>query len=249
MKDKIIVSGCSYSHASKTPYPFFLNRKEGYDVENISYSGQSNDSILKKIYDYIINHNVSESLFICQLTYLHRIGWYHNVNSMWMDYQPEFINKIPTYTNNQLNFVYDNNKTIIAKNITNSDIHQNKLDKTDYDVLKKMYQTWLSRVYDDSETFNYLLYKIDTLESFIKNTNNNVIFLYWPDVENEYQLEQLQKRNFFNIEEEYSMLNWSIKNNMIGDDSHLSEYGNETFANILSLKLKDFGFITKTNLL
>jgi hypothetical protein len=55
--------------------------------------------------------------------------------------------------------------------------------------------------------------------------------------------------NFFNIEEEYSMLNWSIKNNMIGDDSHLSEYGNETFANILSLKIKDFGFITKTNLL
>lgn len=244
MKGKIIVSGCSYSHTSKTPYPFFLNRKEGYDVENIAYSGQSNDSILKKIYDYIINHNISESLFICQLTYLHRIGWYHSVNSMWMDYQPEFINKIPTFINNELNFEYHNTKTIISSNT-----QQIELNTNDYDTLKKMYQTWLSRVYDDSETFKYLLYKIDTLESFIKNTNNKVIFLYWPDIQNEYQLEELQKRNFFNIDGEYSMLNWSLKNNMIGNDSHLSEYGNETFANIISVKLKEFDLISKNKLL
>ena len=244
MKGNIIVSGCSYSHTSKTPYPYFLNRKEGYGVENIAYSGQSNDSILKKIYDYIINHNTSDSVFICQLTYLHRIGWYHSVNSMWMDYQPEFINKIPKYENNKLAFEYDDTKTTIS-----SDTHHNELHKDDYDALKEMYQTWLGRVYDDSETFNYLLYKIDTLESFIKNTNNKVIFLYWPNVENEYQLEQLQKRNFFNIDGEYSMLNWSLKNNMIGDDSHLSTIGNETFSNILSVKLKEFGLKKQTKLL
>jgi hypothetical protein len=242
MQNKIIVSGCSYSHTSKTPYPYFLNRKEGYDVENIAYSGQSNDSILKKIYDYIINNNVSDSIFVCQLTYLHRIGWYHSINSTWMDYQPEFINKIPTYKKDELDFKYDVDKTIIS-NSNNS-----TLEYDDYNALKEMYQTWLARVYDESETFNYLLYKIDTLESFIKNTNNKIIFLYWPEIQNKYQLIELQKRNFFNINDEYSILKWSVKNNMIGGDSHLSTYGNETFSNILSNKLKEFNLKKQTKL-
>jgi hypothetical protein len=43
----------------------------------------------------------------------------------------------------------------------------------------------------------------------------------------------LSKRNFLNINGNFSMLNWSTVNNYIGNDSHLSENGSLEFSKIL----------------
>ena len=235
MNSKVLISGCSYSHIPNGSYGNFLNLIHGYDVINISYSGQSNDSIIKKIYDFIKTNKVSKSVIICQLTYLHRIGWYHNLNSMWMDYQPEFINKIPIYKNGELDFKYDKTKSKLIEYID-----YGNLTHSDFKKLKEMYQTWLGMVYDDDGSFDYMLYKIDTLETYVEKSDNKIIFLYWPEVQNEYQLNELKCRNFLNIDGEYSILKWSVKNKMIGNDSHLSTYGCNEFANILNSELEKY---------
>lgn len=235
MNSKVLISGCSYSHIPKGSYGNFLNVVHGYDVINISYSGQSNDSIIKKIYDFIKTNTISKSVIICQLTYLHRIGWYHHLNSMWMDYQPEFINKIPIYKNDELDFKYDETKPKIIE----YDDYGN-LTQTDLKKLKNMYQTWLSMVYDDDGSFDYMLYKIDTLETYVEKSDNKIIFLYWPEVQNDYQLTELKNRNFLNVDGEYSILKWSVKNKMVGRDSHLSMNGCGEFSNILNSELKKY---------
>lgn len=235
MNSKVIISGCSYSHFPNGSYGTYLNSVYGYDILNISYSGQSNDSILKKIYDFIKLNKISNSVVICQLTYLHRIGWYHNLNSQWMDYQPEFINKIPVYKNDQLDFDYDISKFRLSPYNNNY-----TLSEFDYTKLKEMYNTWLSMVYDDNGSFDFLLYKIDTLQSYIEKTNNKILFIYWPEIQNEYQLNELKNRNFLNINEEYSILKWSVKNNMIREDSHLSNYGCNEFAKLLNGELHKY---------
>ena len=95
-------------------------------------------------------------------------------------------------------------------------------------------------VYDDDGSFDYMLYKIDTLETYVEKSDNKIIFLYWPEVQNEYQLNELKCRNFLNIDGEYSILKWSVKNKMIGNDSHLSTYGCNEFANILNSELEKY---------
>lgn len=235
MNSTVLISGCSYSHIPNGSYGNYLNLIHGYDIVNISYSGQSNDSILKKIYDYIKINKVTNSVVICQLTYLHRIGWYHNINSMWMDYQPKFINEIPTYNDGNLDFKYDKTK---PKLIDYSDY--GNITQSDFKKLNEMYQTWLGMVYDDSGSFDYMLYKIDTIEAYIEKTDNKIIFVYWPEVQSEYQLNELKNRNFINISGEYSILKWSVKNNMIGNDSHLSNYGCAEFSNILNVELEKY---------
>ena len=235
MNSKVIISGCSYSFLPNGSYGTQLKNIYGYDVENISYYGQSNDSILKKIYDFIKKNEVSDSLIICQLTYLHRIGWYHHINSLWMDYQPNFINKSPHYKNEKLYFDYDKSESKLTHYS-----EYGEMTNDDFDKLKRMYNTWLNMVYDDDATFDYLLYKIDTLQSYIEKTKNKILFIYWPEIQNQYQLSEIQNRNFLNINGEYSILNWSVKNNMIGNDSHLSTIGSIKFSDILHLELKKY---------
>ena len=41
------------------------------------------------------------------------------------------------------------------------------------------------------------MFNLDLLISFIEKTNNKILFVYWPDIKNEYQKIELQKRNFF----------------------------------------------------
>jgi hypothetical protein len=152
-----------------------------------------------------------------------------------MDYQPNFINKTPHYKNKKLYFDYDKSKSKLT--------HYNEygeMTNDDFDKLKRMYNTWLNMVYDDDATFDYLLYKIDTLESYIEKTNNKILFIYWPEIQNEYQLNELKNRNFLSINEEYSILKWSVKNNMIGEDSHLSNYGCNEFAELLNDELHKY---------
>ena len=248
MKNKIIISGCSYSAYAGfgTSYGDGLKRC-GYDVYNIAWSGQSNESIIKKIYDCIINEDVKDCLIICQLTYTHRMGWFHSFIKRWVDYQPKHFNPIPEYNveNNNIKFeiaiddVYMEGGTIPMPNdVTNKE----------YIILSKMYKTWLEYVYDETEMFNYLLYKIDTLKAYVESTGNKIQFIFWPDIQNKTQLEEIKKRNFLNVDGEYSMLKWSIKNKLIDGSTHLSKNGHIVFSNILDSKIKNtFTNIKKIN--
>ena len=56
---KIVISGCSYS----TGYQHHLKTEFNMDVDRLAIPGQSNESIIRKIYDYIINENCKNVLF------------------------------------------------------------------------------------------------------------------------------------------------------------------------------------------
>lgn len=242
MQNKLIASGCSYSsNTGNIPYPDIL-KKYGYGVYNMAWCGASNESIIKKIYDCIKKNNVKESLVLCQLTYTHRIGWYHNFANKWIDYQPKYIQTIPDYDieNDKIIFNVSTKETFME----DGDFAIPKdIPKKEYDILTNMYKTWLEYVYDENEMFNYLLYKIDTLKTFVESTGNKIQFIYWPDISDVLQLNEMSKRNFFNIDGEYSMLKWSTKNNLLDGTSHLNKNGH----NILSTKIIDY--ITNNNLL
>tara|TARA_B110000858_G_C17795571_1_gene472238 strand:+ start:1440 stop:2096 length:657 start_codon:yes stop_codon:yes gene_type:complete len=206
MQNKIIVSGCSYSTYPKNDnFPNLLAEK--YNCENIAISGHSNYSITKKIYDYIEKTKVKDSLFICQLTYTHRLGFHHNINNLWIDYLPEkYGYKMP----NNLNI--------------ESDIRKK---------LETMYKTYLKYVYDEDVEFFNLMRNVDLLKSYVESSNNKILFINWPKV-NQIQKQELKKRNFFNINEEYSMFNWSCDNKLTAPDTHLNSIG----ANQLKLELE-----------
>ena len=236
MKNKIIVSGCSYStNTGCIPYPIVL-KKYGYNIYNMAWSGASNESIIKKIYDCIDKNNVINSLILCQLTYTHRIGWYHSFVNRWIDYQPKYIQTIPEYDveNDSVKFKISMDATFMegGDNLIPKDVTNNE-----YKILTKMYKTWLEYVYDEDEMFNYLLYKIDTLKAYVESTGNKIEFIYWPNIENKKQLEEIKKRNFLNINDEYSMLKWSVKNQLVGLDSHLNLKGHHMLADLLDIKV------------
>jgi hypothetical protein len=229
-KNKIVVSGCSYSAGG---WPLSLKEKYSLNVDSLAISGQSNDSITRKIYDYIVDNNCKNTLFICQLTWLHRIGFYHDIVNEWLDYQPNFINLIPKYIESvdRLEMKYYDDSVKVNKAIN--------INKDEYNELENMYKTYLKFIYNEDESFINLLYKIDLLESFVEKTQNEILFIYWPLINKESQVNQFQNRNFLNIDGEYSILNWSTKNKKINNnDSHLSKYGHLHFAGILNKYLK-----------
>jgi len=236
MTNKLIVSGCSYSaYTGTTPYPEILKNKYGYDVYNMSWCGQSNESITKKIYDCISKNDVTNSLIICQLTYLHRIGWYHGFVNRWIDYQPKYIQSIPEY-NVESDKVIFNISTENTYMEGGNHIFPTDINKEDYVKLTEMYKTWLEYVYDENETFNNLLFKIDTLKTYVESTGNKILFIYWPEIETKKQLEEIKKRNFFNINEQYSMLKWSTKKKLVDTTSHLTQDGDIE----ISKKINDY---------
>ena len=239
MENKVIISGCSYSAHTGTCIPYGDNLKRyGYDVYNMVWSGASNESIIKKIYDCVEKNNVTNSLILCQLTYTHRIGWYHSFVNRWIDYQPKYIQTIPEYNieNDSVKFEVSIDETFMQGGYGAIPIG---MSQQSFTTLTNMYKTWLEYVYDEDEMFNYLLYKIDTLKAYVDITGNKIEFMYWPDIKNEKQLEEIKKRNFLNVNNEYSMLKWSTKNNLLDGTSHLNRDGHIIFSNILDNKIKN----------
>lgn len=237
-KNKVIISGCSYSAWAGLGISYGDNLKRiGYDVFNMAWNGQSNESIIKKIYDYISKENLTNSLILCQLTYTHRIGWFHHSINRWVDYQPKYIQTIPEYNieNDSIKFEILTDETFMEGG---SWEYPKDVSKEDYKILTDMYKIWLQYVYDEDEMFNYLLYKIDTLKAYVESTGNKIEFIYWPDIQNKKQLEEIQHRNFLNIDGEYSMLKWSTKNKLVDNTSHLHKEGHLLFSNILDTKIK-----------
>ena len=233
MENKVIVSGCSYSYGT-TSYGNVLS-KRGFDVKLISYPGQGNDSIIYKIYKEINKNNLKNIQFICQLTWLHRLSEYLTVSKKWIDYQPNFINIKPTY--DELSDSVEFNHDVNYGTLNTPDYKLLRITKEQYDEMMQMYKTYLKYHYDETESFNHLLYKVDTLQTYINETGNTIKFIYWPNISDDYQLNQLKQRNFVNVGGEYSILKWSTKNKLLDGSSHLSETGHETFAQLVENQL------------
>lgn len=231
--DKILISGCSYSYGSHS----YGNKLKGlgYEVEMLSYPGQSNIGTIYKLYNYITKNNIKNTNVICQLTWLHRFGAFNTMVNKWMDYQPNSGNVMPSYNEetDKIDFEID-----LKKGFTNTPGFESEhnIPIENYNEMLNMYTTYLKYHYDETEAFNFLMFLIDTFESLIEKTGNKVTFIYWPEISNDYQLQNLKERRFLKIENEYSILKWSTKNNLLDGSSHLSDFGHLTFANIV----KDF---------
>lgn len=230
MQNKILFSGCSYScgHPSITKLVSDLFKE--VDSETIAKSfampGHSNASILKKIYDAINLENFNNSIIFCQLTHLHRIGCYHDITNCWVDHQPYFSNPIPTINEStgELNIEYEitYNKILSQDNGINAIFPDDEIRKE----IKVAYETYLKYVFNQKETFNDLMYKVDLITEYVKQKNCKIVFLFWPELKNKDQINELKKRSFFNIDGNYSMLDYTVKNKLINNhDMHLSENG------------------------
>lgn len=244
-KKDILVSGCSYSISCEDiKQPYSIQLQDLYRVNSLAYPGQSNDAILKKIYDWIVQiRGIQPHIIICQLTWLHRFGMWHDCVNKWLDYQPDHLNFTPQYDEitDEIITKFDYKK-IGAFNDTPKTNYVVDYGIVEEDYLKLMnwYKTYLELIYNEDKEFENLLYKIDTLKSYIEKKGHQIIFLYWPPINNNKQLEQLKKRNFFSVKDEYSMLKWSTKNNLLGwnenfkqYDSHLSYEGHKILKNEL----------------
>lgn len=238
LQNKILFTGCSYSCGEPSfPYEFaqLIDEKERPDfslVKSYAYPGQSNSLILKKVYDAINEENWKNALFVCQLTFLHRKGEYHDITNSWVDYQPEFIKSIPMIneTDDSLHFPYhiDSNKNLAQSFAGNIDL---ELPFDTVRELKIWYETYLKYIFNEKETFKFLMCQIDLLRAYVESKNSKIVFIYWPEINNMKQVVELKKRNFFNINNEYSMLKYTTKNNLCSpNDSHLSEFGMKNIA-------------------
>lgn len=245
MMNNIIVTGCSYSQSSGVPreyiYSSLLNKhRDIQQVKNLSWPGQSNDTIIRDTKKQI-EDGVTNTLFICQLTHLHRVSHFCNINKKWLDFQPAIINPYPEIKNDKVQFdieFYDGKKRpqLGRGNIGSIGIYGaqkwNDL-KLDEDVVLKLlnwYETYLMYLYDEEHEFFELHKKINELTKQIKDSNNEILYLYWPDII--YDKSLFNKNNFLSIDGEYSMLKWSVKNKLNQEkDTHLSLEGHSHLAN------------------
>ena len=222
---KIIVSGCSYSCTPiDETYSKYLNEKYGHEVSNISQSGRSNQSIIKNIYDFINVDNIRDSYIVCQLTYTHRLGMFHDIFNRWYNYQPYGVK---TISNGELN-LNKIGKDSFLKDF--NDLKKNQLANEISNDLLKFYETYLKWIYNDEAEFESLMLNVDMLTEWVKLNNNKIMFMYWPGKMNETETMKLKQRNFFNIDGKYSMLDFTKANALVDNHGHMNRKGNEYIA-------------------
>lgn len=249
MKNNIIISGCSYStNSDAVPYPIHLKNTTNLNVTNLAWPGQGNDTIVRTIKEQL-RSGVTNTIFICQLSYLHRKSFFCNELNQWIDFQPSIINSNPDIKDGNIKFDFD------LSNISNSAIgvygarrrSNVNLSEQTYKKLIQWYHDYLFYLYNEETEFIQLMYTIDELSTQIKNSNNKILYLYWPDVF--FNLDIIKKNNFLQIENEYSMLKWSKVNNLTNTyDTHLSTEGHleltKHIINNLNLsQVRDFSLL------
>ena len=243
----IIVTGCSYSQKSGVthPYPLLLKNYFKGNVTNLAWPGQSNDTIIRNVKEQI-REGVSNTLFICQLTHLHRISHYCTLNKKWLDFQPAIVNSEPSIKDDKIFFeakVYNAEEKRPSLGWGNTggvsvygakkwkDV---KLSEDIVNELMNWYDLYLTHLYDEENTFYELHHKIDELTEQVKHSGNDILYLYWPDIHYDYSL--FSNNNFLSIDGEYSMLKWSFKKGLTQQkqDTHLSKIGHVELLNELS---------------
>jgi len=238
----IITSGCSYSDISNTldntvqarsdvVYSHLLGSKYNHNSINLANCGQSNDKIIKVVYDNI----QEDTTYICQLTFLHRRGRYVDIADEWLDFQPAFFHK-PKLKNKKI--LWEIVKDTVFFDATKKDEEVSETMKTLTNETKLKLENWyneyLSKIHNNVEEFKHLMYQIDMLQSYVEKFNSNILFMYWPEIESDFELKNLKDRNFININDNYSMLNWSTSNNLLGWDSHVNHEGHSILADKLN---------------
>ena len=248
MKHDIIVTGCSYSQKSAVgkPYPEIINELPNYSVTNLSWPGQSNDTIIRNVKEEI-RKGTTNTLFICQLTHLHRISKFCTINKKWLEFQPAFVNSAPTIKDNNIKFdihIFDKKDKNSKLEIGGLGIYGAE-EKNDVNLTTEMserlllwYQEYLVFMYDEEHEFYELHHKIDELSKQVKDSGNDILYLYWPDINFDNSL--FEKNNFLKIDNDYSMLKWSVINNYTQfEDSHLSLIGHYKLAEQIQLHLEN----------
>lgn len=231
---KFLFGGCSYFSGNPSVSSDFkellIKNNEDCWVHACTAPGQSNTSILKRIYETLNEFFFTDSTIFCQLTYLHRIGFYHDYTNCWIDYQPEFINPLPQkMDSNVLTMDYN---IEFGKNKLQTYGNNLLFDSKDIEKeLKKWYENYLTYIHNDYSAFEFLIYQVDLLTSYVKEKNCNILFLYWPLINDQRMIDEMSKRNFFSLDNNYSMLDYTTKNNLINNiDSHLSPTGTKFIA-------------------
>lgn len=228
MMTNIIVTGCSYSQISgvKEAYPNMLDSSPNLKVSNLAWPGQSNDTIIRNVKEQI-RDGITNTLFICQLTHLHRVSHYCTLNKKWLEFQPSIVNIGPTIKDDKVSFEIETNSGNIDPVVSVYGAQRwqdNGITKDELHELFKWYEFYLTHLYDEENTFHELNYKINELTKQVKDSDNDILYLYWPDVS--YDDSLFLKNNFLSIEGEYSMLKWSIKNKLTQQaDTHLTVDG------------------------
>lgn len=245
MKNNIIVTGCSYSTRAgvRNSYVDILQNSTDYSVKNLAWPGQSNDTIIRNVKEEIRN-GVTDTLFICQLTHLHRVSHFCHINKKWLDFQPAYVNTQPLIKDDKLQFDIDYHYNIKDKsrppmgrgNIGAVGVYgatqwtDLKLDEEIMIKLLKWYEDYLVYLYDDEHTFYELVHKVNELTKQVIDSGNNILYLYWPDIL--YDSELFTKNNFLSVDGQYSMMKWSVNDNCIqSKDTHLSIEGHVKLAN------------------
>lgn len=244
MKNNIIVTGCSYSTKAgvHSSYVDLLKlHLKNTNVTNLAWPGQSNDTIIRNVKEQI-RYGVTDTLFICQLTHLHRVSHFCHINQKWLDFQPAYVNTQPLLKDDKLQFEVkfwykEKNRPPLGKGnhgavgIYGATKHAD-LDLSD-DITNELldwYEKYLFYLYDDSNTFVQLSYKLDELSKQVLDSGNEILYLYWPEVL--YDSTLFDDNNFLSIDGEYSMLKWSTKNKLTQKkDSHLSLTGHYKLLN------------------
>lgn len=245
MTNNIIVSGCSYSqNCGEIPYTNLLSKMTNSSSKQLAWPGQGNDTIIRTIKEEI-KKGITNTTFICQLTHLHRFSIFCTSNQKWIEFQPNFMNITPTIKDD--NIVHE-----IDTDVRNSyggigTYGATKSEDTNLlphirKELKIWYETYLKVIYDETNVFYELMDKVDDLTKLVEDTNNKILYLFWPHTIVDKSC--LEDRNFFNIDGEYSILKWSVENNLINTDSHLNKKGHQKLTELLINKLK----LPKTNL-
>ena len=249
MYKNIVVSGCSYScvhtdkdspmgywpeeHFGYNPvYPEYIRNSKSINVDNISKCGLSNTSILKSIYDNVVGNTIP-TMYIIQLTHLHRMGYYCDVTNCWIDLQPLGVTQQPESTENGVDweFSLDDNRIEIRNGMNPSE------SPAELSKLREAYNTHLQLAYNEDKEFEYIMYQCDMLKNYISSNNHSFLFIYWPLITPSY-ITKLDELNFLKIDDMYSIQEWSTKNNLLGMDAHLSPYGHELLSNHILNSIK-----------
>jgi hypothetical protein len=231
MMTNIIVTGCSYSQISgvKKAYPNMLDSSLNLKVSNLAWPGQSNDTIIRNVKEQI-RGGISDTLCICQLTHLHRVSHYCTLNKKWLDFQPAIVNIEPTIKDDKVSFEIETH-TLVPPSVYGAQRWSDSgLDKEEMYELFKWYEFYLTHLYDEENTFHELTHKINELTKQVKDSGNDILYLYWPDIS--YDDSLFLNNNFLSIDGEYSMLKWSIKNKLTQpQDTHLTVDGHIAIMN------------------
>ncbi len=237
--DFIIFNGCSFTEGGGLSNPIILNLY-GYNVNdenhhikkqlsfanlianhfncdyiNMSESGNSNQNIFQKVFEYVENN-------------LQNLQNYKNIhcfiqttmsNRMTVNYKNEILN-LNTFEKN--NYPYTRG------------IH--------YDDLQKWYESYIVNFYDEQYEAFKIKKEIYTIREYLKSKNINAHFIIYSDV---HLLKILNESDYikFNEHDELMMFiekeKLRISDDVDNKDGHLSPNGHKKVAEILIKKIKN----------